>query len=620
MPGIEQRIEETQPAPWDAGVVPVHSVVLAHEPDVVTARQLARQLARLLGFDNQDQIRVAVATSEMARNAFQYTGWGRVDFGVNLNPTAPVFVIQVSDRGPGIPDVPAILEGRFRSRTGTGLGISGTRRVMDHFSLESSAAGGTRVQLGKFIPSHHLSPADIARLGEQLAQQGAREPIQELQQQNQELLAALDTLQRRESELKNREAELRRLNQELEDTNRGVVALYAELDEKAEALRAANEIKTRFLSHMSHEFRTPLNSILALTRLLQRRTDGELTLDQDKQVGYIRQGAEQLFELVNDLLDLAKVEAGKIDFKPARVDLVQLFGTVRGMFRPLATNESVSLVIEEPAPGLTMITDEGKLSQILRNLVSNALKFTEYGTVRLSVASRGREVAFWVTDTGIGIASEHQQLIFQDFAQLDNPIQRRVRGTGLGLPLSRKLAHLMGGTLTVESTVGRGSVFTLTLPHAEPERAEKPQQQGWDGAAEPANSGTILIIDDEHVARYLVRQMFRGTRYRFIEASGGEGVQMALLEKPHLILLDLRMPGQSGFDVLDEIKADPATAAIPIVVHTSVTLSPEDLARLGGRHAAVLPKHSGNREEALAAIREVLGEPHLFPDQHATPE
>ena len=188
-------------------------------------------------------------------------------------------------------------------------------------------------------------------------------------------------------ELRQRQEELARLNRELEDTNRGVVALYAELDERADHLRRADEVKTRFLSNMTHEFRTPLNSILALTRLLLDRVDGELTPEQERQVYFIRKSAENLSELVNDLLDLAKVEAGKIVVRPAEFEVRNLFGALRGMLRPLLLNTSVNLVFEEPDGIPPLHTDEGKVSQILRNFISNALKFTEQGEVRVSGAA-----------------------------------------------------------------------------------------------------------------------------------------------------------------------------------------------------------------------------------------
>src|SRR5262249_20502651 len=212
-------------------------------------------------------------------------------------------------------------------------------------------------------------------------ERGARpreDALEEVRQQNQELLRTLGELQKRQTEL-------RQLNRELEDTNRGVVALYAELDEKADYLRRASEMKSRFLSNMSHEFRTPLNSIQSLARLLLDRSDGDLMPEQEKQVSYIRKAAEDLTELVNDLLDLAKVEAGKVIVRPTEFEAGPLFGALRGMLRPLLThNASVALVFEEPVGVPTLNTDESKVSQILRNFISNALKFTERGEVRVS--------------------------------------------------------------------------------------------------------------------------------------------------------------------------------------------------------------------------------------------
>ena len=419
---------------------------------------------------------------------------------------------------------------------------------------------------------------------------------EELQQQNRELLEALELVRRRESELAH-------LNQELEETNRGVVALYGELDDKAEALRRANEIKSRFLSHMSHEFRTPLNSILALTSLLANRVDGDLTPNQEKQVEYVRRAAEELFEMVNDLLDLAKVESGRIELHIAPTAIATLFGTLRAMLRPLASNSAVELHIEEPSADLVVQTDEGKLTQILRNLVSNALKFTERGEVRLSCWRAANEAFFSVTDTGIGIAAEDQERIFQDFAQVEHPIQRKVKGTGLGLSLSRKLAELLGGRLTVMSEPGRGSTFTLCLPATN--QSEAPVEADSDR--------TILVVDDEEVSRYLVRQIFRNTRYRVIEAANGtEASERARFDQPSLILLDLMMPDRSGFEVLDELKSHPATQSIPVVIHTSRTLRQEDEMSLAGRHAAVLTKHSADREQALALIARVLNDPGLL--------
>lgn len=259
------------------------------------------------------------------------------------------------------------------------------------------------------------------------------------------------------------------MQEELDETNRGVLALYAELDTQAQQLRQATELKSRFLAYMSHEFRTPIASIRSLTRLLLDRVDGPLTEEQEKQITFIRSTSEEFADMVNDLLDLAKVEAGRIDVSPAWFELVDLFAALRGMFKPVLVNPEVQLIFEEPQGIGQLFTDDAKLSQILRNFISNALKFTARGEVRVS-ATAGRsetgvdEVTFAVADTGIGISAEFHAAIFQDFTQIGSPIQKRLRGTGLGLSLSKRLAELLGGRVGLTSEPGVGSVFSVTLP------------------------------------------------------------------------------------------------------------------------------------------------------------
>lgn len=277
-------------------------------------------------------------------------------------------------------------------------------------------------------------------------------------EQNEELLA----LCRERDALK---AEVGALNDELVETNKGVVALYAELDDQAVALREVSELKSRFLSYMSHEFRTPLGSIRSIARILLDRLDGPLSPEQEKQVQFIRACAVELNDMVNDLLDLAKVEAGRITISPAWFEMVDLFAALRGMFKPIATSDEVVLVFEEPQGVSRLFTDDKKLSQILRNFISNALKFTQRGEVRVTArASEGNTVTFSVIDTGIGIPKQFHGALFEDFVQVDSPIQKRFRGTGLGLSLSKRLAGLLGGSVAVESQPGVGSTFSVTIP------------------------------------------------------------------------------------------------------------------------------------------------------------
>jgi signal transduction histidine kinase len=282
----------------------------------------------------------------------------------------------------------------------------------------------------------------------------------------QELIRLREERDALRAELERRAAEVDELRIELDETNRGVVALYAELDDKAVALREVSDLKTRFLSYMSHEFRTPLGAIRSLTRLLLDRMDGPLTPEQEKQLTFVQNSALELSEMVDDLLDLAKIEAGRISISPGWFDLIDLFAALRGMFKPIATNNTVSLIFEEPVEIPRIYSDDKRLSQILRNFISNGLKFTANGEVRVTARFQSPGwVTFAVSDTGIGIAPEHLGGLFQDFVQLDSPVQKRWRGTGLGLSLSKRLAELLGGRVDVQSEVGRGSTFSVTIPN-----------------------------------------------------------------------------------------------------------------------------------------------------------
>lgn len=706
--------------------LPILRAEIRYEQDVVSARQRTRQIAALLGFDPQQQTRLATAVSEIARNAFQYGGGGQLEFSLEGSTAPQILVINVVDHGRGIQDVDRILNGEYSSKTGMGLGIVGARRLMDRFEIQSSSGAGTRVSMCKLLPrkSRLITVQILPQLTAELMRQGPSGLMEEIRQQNTDLLRALD-------DLRQRQEELALLNRELEDTNRGVVALYAELDERADHLRRADEVKTRFLSNMTHEFRTPLNSILALTRLLLERVDGELGVEQERQIYFIRKSAENLSELVNDLLDLAKVEAGKIEIRPGEFEVRNLFGALRGMLRPLLLNTSVNLLFEDPEGIPTLSTDEGKVSQILRNFISNALKFTEQGEVRVSaqLSDDRQKVIFRVADTGIGIDPAHQSIIFQEFEQIENPLQRKVRGTGLGLPLSKKLAELLGGSVSLESQPGLGSTFSAAIPvvyapaqpvsdvvlapeldearlpilviedEIEPRllyekylrgtafqpvparslrearalletfrpaaiildillRGEeawsllpdlemgaetreipvlvitniedrqkamalgakaysrKPVERRWlldqlhslTGRRAPRK---ILVVDDEEVSRYVLRQLFCCPPDQVIEASNGaEGLRFARDEQPQLILLDLLMPETSGFEVLERLRADSRTSDIPVVVSTSKPLDERELALLKRHAAGFLPKSmltSGMAASELQRICSSMG-------------
>lgn len=693
------------------------------ESDVVLTRQRTRQLAELLGLKSYEQTSLATAVSEIARNAIQYAGGGKAEFLVEEETAIKsIFLIRIRDKGSGIANLEAILDGRYTSSTGIGLGIIGAKRLVDKFHIESSKETGTLVLLGKRLPKQtpKVTGNYLAKITEELVQRKPENFYEEVQRQNQELLRTLE-------ELRARQAEIEQLNRELEDTNRGVVALYAELDDKAEYLQRASKLKSHFLADMSHEFRTPLNSILSLSRLLLEKTDGELNPEQEKQVNFIHKSAEVLSELVNNLLDLAKIESGKIIVQVTEFTIADIFSTLRGMFRPLASRNDVALIFEEPIETIILNTDEGKVSQILRNLISNALKFTTNGEVCVSAElGSGNTVMFSVTDTGIGIAAEDRERIFEEYIQIEGLAQKRVKGTGLGLPLCRKLSQLLGGNVFVKSELGFGSTFFATIPlHYKPpvEKVVLPEV-GWivdsnrtpilvvednlqtlfiyekyleksafqviparileearralwevrpravvldlllDGEStwgfitemkenkftrhipiivvtvidnrqkaialgadefyikpvdkdwllntlttlikqEPLEK--ILLIDDDAAARYLLKGLLTDRNYTIIEAvTGQEGCRKAREENPQLIFLDLGMPDKSGFEVLQELKSDPAMREIPVIVNTSKDLDLEERRYLEQLTVAIIPKESPSREIMLSLIQEAL--------------
>jgi signal transduction histidine kinase/CheY-like chemotaxis protein len=546
------------------------SLPLVRPEDLVPARQRIRDVAAFLGFEGQDLTRIATAVSEIARNALKYAGGGKIELLVEGETGPQVLLVRVSDRGQGVADLPAVLSGQYRSATGMGLGIVGARRLMDAFEIDTAPGRGTTVQMRRIMPrrAELVTPATVARMASALARQAPRSLLEEVQQQNRELLRALEELQRRQEELT-------LLNGELEDTNRGVVALYAELDEKADHLRRADELKSRFLSNMSHEFRTPLNSILALARLLLDRLDGPLTSEQARQIGFIQRAADDLFQLVNDLLDLAKVEAGKTVVRPIEFRVANLFGALRGMLRPLLLNTSVSLVFEDASELPALLTDEAKISQILRNFISNALKFTERGEIRVSaaLAAGADAIAFSVTDTGIGIAPEDQELIFQEFTQIDSALQRKVKGTGLGLPLTKRLAELLGGSVSVVSSPGIGSTFTAVVP-----RLYSPAVIDAD-AARPATEWEpdptrlpVLVVEDQPDLQLVYQKYLGDSEFQVVPATTtAEARQVMRRITPAAIVLDILLRAEDAWSLLAELKRDGATRGVPVLVVTDVS-------------------------------------------------
>lgn len=577
------------------------------EHDIVLARQRARHIASLLGFNHQDQVRIGTTVSEIARNAYQYANGGIVEFSLDLD-FPQTFRIRVWDEGKGISNLEAILGGQYISKTGMGLGILSAHRLMDKCEVKTVLGQGTDLVMEKKIPQRLLpfTQNSIPAIKEGFARQSPQNPYQEVQRQNQELLATMNELEKQQDELAH-------VNRELQETNRGVVALYAELEDQAESLKKASKFKNFFFANMTHEFRTPLNCILGSANLLLKRMDGPLNSEQEKQVTITKRAAEDLVSLVNDLLDLAKIEAGKLSIRVETFEIKEMFAMLRAMLRPLLTAESqVSLFFDAPENIPPLHTDEGKLSQIVRNFISNALKFTNRGEIRIMARLESPDsIRISVADPGIGIAPEDHARIFEEFVQVEGPHQENIKGTGLGLSLSRKLAELLGGTVSVESELGKGSVFSVIVPRVCAAISEEPAENiivpsVVAAPSTPSRKPLVVIIDDDEKWRYLLRSFLQSFDCEVMEAVSGEaGVHLIRQEVPNMVILDLNMPGLNGYGVLEQMNREPKLAKVSVLVNTSQLLNTQENSFLGPRVAGYVSK------QALAADPIPLLEPIL---------
>jgi signal transduction histidine kinase len=574
-------------------VIELGLVDIRAEDDVVRAHQTTRTIVAQLGFSTFEQTRIATAMSEIARNALVYASGGSVTLG--LDDTRGALTIVVHDRGPGIANLEAILAGEVVSSTGLGVGMRGARRLMDTFDVETSP-GGTRVEMTKRVP-RRAGKVDVARvrtMRAQLAGQLADDPSQEIR--------------RLERDLVERDARLVEVTEELTETNRGVMALHAELEERSEFQRKAIELRTRLVSEMGHELRTPLHSISTISQFLIDRLDGELNPEQDKQVRIIHEVAGTLTAYVNDLLELARTDAERATVHPAPATVDGLLKALRRIMQPLVPRDVLLGFAQDPdLPPLW--TDETKVSQVLRNLVANALKFTERGHVDVRAQVQGGDrIAFEVSDTGVGIRPEHVDLVFREFAQIEGDATARTRGSGLGLPLSRRLATLLGGSLELVASSSAGSTFRFELPARYAGEGAVPLSERPSAvipAVPMAGKPRILVIDDDVASRYVLRRWL-GDRYRVVEAeNGGEGLRLAAGERPDAIFLDVVMPDLTGFEVLEKLKSVPSTRGIPVVVYTALVLGANDRARLGAA-VAILRKSTSSRVADRAAIEGAL--------------
>ena len=527
---------------------------------VFAARQLGRGLAASLALERQDQIRVATALSEIGRSAVTAGRAAVIVFGVD--DTDLLLTVTMDGEPPA-------------------EGLAAVARLLDTVTTAGHVVTMTKRRPLGVQPDPALVAALVATIHPQSA-------LDELRRQNQDLIAALEDLKQQKDQLLLLNAEMQETNRgvmalynelsnELEQTNRGVVALYAELDETSERLRAASQSKDRFWANVSHELRTPLNSIIGLTRLLAEPGPDGTALDPERryQVELIQNSGSTLLTLVNDLLDAAKAESGRLHVDPVQVDLPALFGRLRGLGRPMAEGKPVEVIVRDDGVPQEILTDEVALTGILRNLLSNGIKYTDRGEVRLSARVRGPRLEISVADTGIGIPAGLTGHVFEEFYQV--PGIRR-GGTGLGLPYARRLARILGGDLTLTSEPGAGTTVVLDLPLRTP----------------PV--GTVLLADDDARFREVLKGLLTGIADHVVEAEDGRKALDIVAGNPvDLVLADMRMPGLDGGALLVRL---PAT--VPAIIITGADVPPPP------RAAALLRKDELTRERLEFTIRGVI--------------
>ena len=440
------------------------------EQDVVHARQRARLIAGVLGFDRQEQTRISTAVSEIVRNALQYAQGGEVEFFIEGEAPAQWLAIAVRDQGPGIANLDAILEGRYTSGSGMGLGLLGSRRLLpEHFSIDTRPGHGTTVILGRGLPpsTQPVTPALLERIVQSLAALRAESPLEEFRTQNQELLTALELLRQRDEELQN-------VNRELIETNTGLVAIYTELEDKTrqleqaeKELRARNEDLKGFAHTISHDLKAPLRGIAGYATELERKHQAGLSERARFCLSQITTATRNLDHLIDGLLRFARLDATTPSF--AEVNLRRLVAAILDDRHLLVTEQGVDVTVN--IPDITLETWESGLQQVLSNLIDNALKFSSKARPpRIEIRAEesevnevtGRALRLVVSDNGMGFDMKYAERIFGLFNRLVSA--EEIEGSGAGLAIVRKVVDKLGGSIRAESQPGQGATFYVDLP------------------------------------------------------------------------------------------------------------------------------------------------------------
>jgi signal transduction histidine kinase len=423
----------------------VGSIFIRRESDLPRVRDRVRLAARELGFDNVTQIKLATVASELTRNIYEYAQTGSIHVSLIERGERRGLEIVCEDNGPGIHNVEQILSGNFQSQTGLGKGIAGSQRLMDEFRIQTAPGKGTRIEAVKWFDDYQRALRPVDEIRKLFFSASEASMIEELQAQNSELVRVL--------------AELTRSRRELEQAN-------GDLQEANEKLRQVDEMKSRFISTIAHEVRTPLNALTGLLMVLSRDKSEPLSPRQQETVGRLEKSTQMLIRLVNDLLDLSRLQARRMQIKIQEFDAAELLDSIVTGLKQTASDKGVDLRLEVNSDLPAIVSDPTKIAQVVTNFASNAIKFTPAGGAVVIKAARdaGEMWRVEVIDTGIGINEEQIPLIFEEFQQVNISNPHHGGGTGLGLPISKRLVELLGGRIKVQSAPGAGSTFTAIWP------------------------------------------------------------------------------------------------------------------------------------------------------------
>jgi signal transduction histidine kinase/CheY-like chemotaxis protein/HAMP domain-containing protein len=414
-----------------------------------------------------------------------------------------------------------------------------------------------------------------------------------------------ERLEMQNTELEQQKTEMTAQSIELSEQNR-------ELEVQKNQLKEANRLKTNFLSNMSHELRTPLNSVIALSGVLNRRLANKINEDEYSYIGVIERNGKHLLSLINDILDISRIESGREEVEITRFNPKSLVAEVTSMIMPQVDPEKLQLMQTGDNGDLCLVSDMQKIQHILQNLISNAVKFTEKGIVEIKTVQTNDQIIISVTDSGIGISAEHLPHIFDEFRQADGSTSRKYGGTGLGLAIAKKYANLLGGNISVTSILEKGSTFTLTLPveyNAEKRIIDLPEISHFTKSInpipiQPTNAKTVLLVEDSEPAIIQMKDFMEESGYRILVAQDGAEA-LAIIETtiPDAMIMDLMMPGVDGFEVLKTIRNVDKTAHIPVLILTAKHLTNEDLKFLKRNNVhQLIQKGDVNREDLLNAV------------------